>query len=311
MDRKYIIVDYIGNTSGMDESNLYLLVPDIDNGGGISQEELNTAIATVEVGANSYADGLFATLVETAPEQLDTLNEIAAALQNNPNIVAEILTSLGTRLRFDIANQGLSVQQKTNALTNLGIVVADLLNRANHTGSQAMSTITGLVNALAGKSDKLYRFVGACDGGFVVMPTMNVNYILYSHEIPANTFTNATDYIRITALLERISTGSHNFTLYLGTNASSLTGAQLIATFGGATTLMFGIERTYALKIGNVIQGFNNLTASFTDRTNPAFTRPMLETWFNKANRYYLHICDASTGDGAQAQVSQFTINQI
>lgn len=109
-----------------------------------SRQWANAQIYTAKTEAEAYADGLFNTLVGASPTDLDTIQEISAALQNNPDVIAEIITALGNRLRFDINNQGLSSTEKANALANLGIIVADLLNRSNHTGTQAISTISGL-----------------------------------------------------------------------------------------------------------------------------------------------------------------------
>lgn len=113
----------------------------------VQQSDVNTAQTNAEI----YADGLIASLKGASPLTLDTLEEISLALQNNPAVVQEMLTALGNRLRVDIATQGLSTTEKNNALANLGLVVADLLNRGNHTGTQVISTITGLIDALNGK----------------------------------------------------------------------------------------------------------------------------------------------------------------
>ena len=124
----------------------------------VQQSDVNTAQTNAEI----YADGLIASLKGTSPLTLDTLEEISLALQNNPAVVQEMLTALGNRLRVDIATQGLSTTEKNNALTNLGLVVADLLNRGNHTGTQTISTIEGLIDALNGKEDKTNK--GIADG---------------------------------------------------------------------------------------------------------------------------------------------------
>lgn len=61
-----------------------------------------------------------ADLTNGAAEALDTLNELAAALGNDPSFAATIATELGNRLRFDAA-QVLTTPQKLQACTNLGI----------------------------------------------------------------------------------------------------------------------------------------------------------------------------------------------
>lgn len=54
-----------------------------------------------------------------APEALNTIDEIAAALQDNPNQITEILTAQALRVRVDTAAQGLTDTQKGNARTNI------------------------------------------------------------------------------------------------------------------------------------------------------------------------------------------------
>ena len=46
----------------------------------------------------SYVDAAVAALVDSAPETLDTLNELAAALGNDPNFATTVATNIGTRI---------------------------------------------------------------------------------------------------------------------------------------------------------------------------------------------------------------------
>lgn len=68
-----------------------------------------------------------ANLVATAPTTLDTLNEIAAALGDDPNFSATITAALGNRLRVDAA-QGLSGGQQAQGRSNLALGTAATLN---------------------------------------------------------------------------------------------------------------------------------------------------------------------------------------
>lgn len=89
------------------------------------------AIADAQTNAEAYADGLITNLVGTSPTALDTIQEIAAALGNNPAAITDILTALGLRLRVDTAAQGLSGAQKTNAKTNIDLQNVDNTSDAN------------------------------------------------------------------------------------------------------------------------------------------------------------------------------------
>lgn len=63
-------------------------------------------------------------VVDSAPEALNTLNELSAALGDDPNFATSTATALGNRLRIDTDLQALSAAQKQNALTNLGLGTA-------------------------------------------------------------------------------------------------------------------------------------------------------------------------------------------
>lgn len=58
-------------------------------------------------------------LTSGAPAALNTIDELAAALNDVANQITTILTALGNRVRTDTAAQGLTTQQKTNARTNI------------------------------------------------------------------------------------------------------------------------------------------------------------------------------------------------
>lgn len=58
-------------------------------------------------------------LTSGAPTALNTLDELASALGDDASFAANITTALGNRVRVDSAAQGLSLQQKQNARTNI------------------------------------------------------------------------------------------------------------------------------------------------------------------------------------------------
>ena len=69
-----------------------------------TESEINTKISTLEktdsnnlAAAKTYADSKIAALVDSAPETLDTLNELAAALGDDPNFATTITTELGNK----------------------------------------------------------------------------------------------------------------------------------------------------------------------------------------------------------------------
>lgn len=68
-----------------------------------------------------------AAVVGSAPGTLDTLDELAQALGDDPNYATTIATALGNRLRVDAA-QGLTAGQQTQARSNMGLGALAVLN---------------------------------------------------------------------------------------------------------------------------------------------------------------------------------------
>ncbi len=120
----------------------------------------------------SYVDTAIADLVDSSPTTLDTLNELAAALGDDPNFATTTATALGNRLRFDAA-QSLTSGQKTQVQSNAGLVIgtdvqahdADLDSWAGKTaptgdavGTSDTQTLTN--KDLTASSNKTYETIG-------------------------------------------------------------------------------------------------------------------------------------------------------
>lgn len=83
-----------------------------------SGTETTTTLSSSEIG-NRISTAI-ANLVAAAPGTLDTLVEIATALDNDPNFATTITTALANRLRFDAA-QTLTTTEKNRAANNMGV----------------------------------------------------------------------------------------------------------------------------------------------------------------------------------------------
>lgn len=95
----------------------------IGAGGGATINDASTVSTTQSWSAAKSTDAIAAAvsaLVNGAGSTLDTLNELAAALGNDPNYATTIATALGNRVRFDAA-QTLTAPQQAQACANIGV----------------------------------------------------------------------------------------------------------------------------------------------------------------------------------------------
>lgn len=76
-----------------------------------------------------------AQVIDGAPEALNTLKELAEALNNSPDVIDDITTMLGKAVRVDVA-QTFSVAEKAQGRTNIGAASdADLTQLAANVGN--------------------------------------------------------------------------------------------------------------------------------------------------------------------------------
>jgi hypothetical protein len=106
--------------------------------------------------ANSYATQSYVStqinnLVSGAPGLLDTLDELAAALGDDPNFATTVTTALGNRLRIDTASQGLTGTQQGYGRTNLGLGSLSTLSSIGdaYITDLAYSKLTGVPSTFA------------------------------------------------------------------------------------------------------------------------------------------------------------------
>ena len=115
----------------------------------ISSNDSDTKVPS-NAAVKDYVDTEIASLIDSAPTALDTLNELAAALGDDASFSTTITTALGKRLRFD-ASQTLTSGEITQALTNLGITatVAEV-NFIDGVTSNIQTQINGLQSQITG-----------------------------------------------------------------------------------------------------------------------------------------------------------------
>ena len=89
-------------------------------------------------------------IIDGAPGALDTINELAAALQDNPDIISTITTALGKTVRVDVA-QTFTDAEKAQGRSNIGAASeADLTQLAANVGDVSNLSLTTYTNARDG-----------------------------------------------------------------------------------------------------------------------------------------------------------------
>jgi hypothetical protein len=109
--------------------------------------EVGTPMTNGHATTKQYVDGAIAAIVASAPGVLDTLNELAAALGNDPAFATTMANALAQRLRVDVA-QSLTGTQQSQGRSNLALGGAAVLNVGTAAGTVAAgddSRITGAV----------------------------------------------------------------------------------------------------------------------------------------------------------------------
>lgn len=102
--KSYVDSAVTSGTGGLDtddivegSTNLYYTdarVSALLGGGGGTTYATQTYVDTAETDANTYTDTAIANLVDTAPATLDTLNELAAALGDDPNFATTVTNQI-------------------------------------------------------------------------------------------------------------------------------------------------------------------------------------------------------------------------
>ena len=102
---------------------------------------------TLTLGSNAVATQAWvtSTIIDGAPDALNTLNELAAAINDTSNYASTVTTALGNRLRLDAA-QPLTDAQRAQGRTNLGLGTAAVENTgafatADHTHDTAYAAL--------------------------------------------------------------------------------------------------------------------------------------------------------------------------
>jgi hypothetical protein len=81
---------------------------------------LGTPTSTADAATKGYVDTSISNLIDSSPGTLDTLNELAAALGDDPNFATTVTTSIATKLPLAGGTMTGAIAMGTNKITGLG-----------------------------------------------------------------------------------------------------------------------------------------------------------------------------------------------
>lgn len=150
------VEDFVGGM--LDGTETFITVSYDDTDGNIDfvvpvkdEDDMNSNSAThlaTQQSIKAYVDTEVASLVDSAPGALNTLNELAAAINDDATFSSTVTTALGNRLRVDTSSQGLSGTQQANARTNLNVDVAGTDNSTDVT----LATVSNNYLSISGQA---------------------------------------------------------------------------------------------------------------------------------------------------------------
>lgn len=119
----YVPLSLLGNPDGVAELDENSFVPDSQISAAIARDaELSLAISTEVTNRNSAISTAIANLIDSSPAALDTLNEIAAAINDDASYAATITTGLATKAPLSSPTFTGTVSGITKSMVGLGDV---------------------------------------------------------------------------------------------------------------------------------------------------------------------------------------------
>ena len=149
--------------------------------------------------AKSYTDAKVAAMVASAPETLDTLNELAAALGNDPNFATTIATQIGTKVD-KVTGKGLSTNDYTTAEKNKLAGIATGANNYTHPTTSGNKHIPS-----GGSAGQILRW--SADGTAVWGADNNTTYSVATTS--ANGLMSSTDKKKLDGIAEGANKYTH------------------------------------------------------------------------------------------------------
>lgn len=230
-------------------------------GSGLTLTGTTFSVDTSTIATRSYADSAASTavsaIIDAAPATLDTLNELAAAIGDDPNFATTITTSIGTKVpntRTVSAGSGLTGGGALSA--DITISHADTSSASNLTAS-ARTYVTGLT------FDTFGHVTGYTTGTETVVDT-NTTYSLATSTV-LGLIELGSDTLQTVAANAVSSTASRSYALQVNSSGQGVINVPWTdTTYSLATTTVPGLVEIGSDTVQTVAANAVTATASRT-----------------------------------------------
>lgn len=159
----------------------------------------NTTIPSIDgLATRTYVDNKVAGIVNSAPETLDTLNELAAALDNDPNFATTVANQIGNKVD-KVSGKGLSTNDYTTTEKNKLSGIAAGANKTIVDSALSSSSANPVQNnvvqsALNGKLDKTG---GTVTGQLSLNGKLILSAATYGSSLPSSGTTGQIFFLKV------------------------------------------------------------------------------------------------------------------
>jgi hypothetical protein len=239
----YLTSDLYGNPEGVATLDENGKIPDSEIPATITRDtELSSAISTEVTARNTAITTAIANLLDSAPEALNTLNELSAALADDPDFATTLTTTVGQKLDSSLAATTYApISSPTFTGTVSGVTKAHVgLGNVDNTSDAGKPVSTLVQAALDTKINEIISF-NAQSGSYTLQSTDTGKLIEMSGggtlTIPSDSVYN----FPIGTSIEILQTGTSQVTIAgSGFTPNSTPGLKLRTQWSSASVLKRG-----------------------------------------------------------------------
>ena len=243
--------------------------------GGFKVTGLGTPSSNADAATKLYVDTQVSNLVASAPGTLDTLNELAEALGDDPNFATTMTNALAGKLSLTGGTMSGAIAMGTNKITGLGTPTAST-DAANKDYIDTMATSAGAsataaaasAAAAATSAGSAANSATAANSSFVSVTGLTGSGLVRDMGEITSTDTTTTTYINIATVAASAATSASSAATSASSAATSASSAATSAS--AANTSANNASASSAQAAISASSAATSATAAATSATNAA-----------------------------------------